>query len=188
MLKKTIIALAFSSCFICMGQEKADVPQTPGDAEKEVVEVIDVNNTLQKIRAKSNLNKKGFTGISAADIGASPKTRQYVLNRSMAFAVAELNAKKIIAKSLQSSIATAMKNSSKINSDGLSADALGGDAELAKIVNEEIKKELLAKGVDIARYIATSRPSRSRDLSCSAKRAASINSARRVAISRRFRS
>ena len=149
MLKKTIIALAFSSCFICMGQEKADVPQTPGDAEKEVVEVIDVNNTLQKIRAKSNLNKKGFTGISAADIGASPKTRQYVLNRSMAFAVAELNAKKIIAKSLQSSIATAMKNSSKINSDGLSADALGGDAELAKIVNEEIKKELLAKGVDI---------------------------------------
>ena len=149
MFKKTMLALALGSCVVGFSQEQADVPKQVGDSEKEVTEVVDINNTLQKIRAKSKLTKKGFTGIASADIGASPKSSQYVINRSLAFAVAELSAKKTIAKSLQSTIAAAMKNSSNINSDGLSAAALGGDTELAKLVNAEIKKELRAQGVDL---------------------------------------
>lgn len=146
MLKKTLFALSLSACFVGFAQEQADVPKEAGDSEVEV-KIVDVDKELSKLRRK--IRRKGFTAVRTSEIGAKPTTRDYVINRRMAFDYADFLAKQEIAKSLNQKVSSAMSSKSLESHGGLTAKDLEGDAEFAKLVNKAIYAELKSQGVDL---------------------------------------
>ncbi|MBE6356740.1 MAG: hypothetical protein E7058_06465 [Lentisphaerae bacterium] len=145
MYKKAVLVLMLCSCIAAMAQEQADVPQQPGDSEVEV-KVIDCQKELGKIRRK--IRKQGMTSVRCVDIGCAPLSRDYVLNRRMAFEQAEFLAKQEIAKSFQQKVSSAMAGNSVESHAGLKASDLEGDATAVALINRELNKELEAMGID----------------------------------------
>ena len=145
MLKKTLFALSLSACFVGFAQEQADVPKEAGDKEVEV-KIFDVDKELSKIKRK--IRRKGFTAVATAAIGAKPTTRDYVINRRMAFDYADFLAKQEIAKTLNQKVSSAMSGKSFESHGGLTAKDVDGDATFANLVNNAINEELKAQGID----------------------------------------
>lgn len=146
MFKKTIFALALGYCLVGVAQEASDLAAKPGDADVEV-KVVDVDKELGKIRRK--VRKAGYTAVATNDIGANPTTRDYVINRRIAFDQADFKAKQAIAKNLVQTISSKMSSNEVASHGGLQASDVENDPALAETINKEIEKELKSMGVDL---------------------------------------
>ena len=151
MFKKTMIALMLGACVAGFAQNKEAVPEQPGDSVKTAADIWDkIQEQLDDRKSFLEDNLEDCIAVKAySDIGASPKSRNYVLNRTLAFEATDFKVKQSISKTLKQTISSAMDSSNVESHGGLSAKALNGNKDLANMINAEIKKELQAQGVDV---------------------------------------
>lgn len=153
MFKKTI-TMVMCSMFICMAafaQEAAQDEnyQHPKPAEMNAA-VFEEDSFDEAFAAQSAAIQQvpgAITAIGESPIGKEPTDRDYVLARYAAFQRAFGNAISEIVSAKVQELETAVEQGMLSNNEGLKKADL--DPKVAAMLNDVIKKELQAKGVDL---------------------------------------
>ena len=160
MLKKLIYMLSLLLCFSLFAQEaeteeaaegteEAAAPAAPVDAVVAKFDEGGVKNTLEAFKEKAGLDNenKFMTAIGVAKISKAPNDRQYATARQIAFSVAFTDALQQIAGSIQADMTNAVQSGYIEDEGGLKKTDV--DPKIIGMVNDTIKKELQAQGVDL---------------------------------------
>ena len=154
-MKKQFIASIFAlGCMTVFAQTQA-APATPaaqplprpGEAIATTFEDT-LTNQLQDVRSQAGLDgERYYSAISVVKVGIDPRSPNYALARQYTFAEAFGNALQQIAGEIRQDMENAVSNGLLSDTNGLTKADL--DPKVAGMVNDAIKKQLIAQGVDL---------------------------------------
>lgn len=129
--------------------ENAPADEVPPPAEPMVTEVgNDLATILEDAKEKAGLNDdKFYTAIGRAGVGVSPSKRDYVLARQTAFNRAFAAAMNEIATQISQEMSQKVASGLLSTNDTLKKADI--DPALITLVNDELKKQLVAQGVNL---------------------------------------
>lgn len=164
MSKKLLAMLALLLCFGAVAvkaqeQEQKTEAQSSEDAgTEEMAAPVDavvakfedgLKNTLENFKEKAGLDAEQYiTATGIAKIGKAPTDRQYPAARQLAFNSAFAFAMQTIAGSIQQDMENAVSSGMISDSNGLKRVDM--DNKIVGMVNDAIKKQLTAQGVDLS--------------------------------------
>jgi|GEM_PF-6697427 len=153
MKKKSIVTIFALSCMTVFAQEAATgngaapVMAQPGEAIA-VKFVEDLNTQLEDVRTQAGLDSdKYYSAIAVSKVGVKPNSPQYALARQATFAEAFSDALRQIVGSIGADLENAVSNSLLSDTNGLKKADI--DPKVVGMVNDAIKKQLVAQGVDL---------------------------------------
>ena len=163
MIKKTFFALAMGSLMLTYAQEAANNSAQEANNDADVQEEVQnvkagealtakfedgLMEQLEQIKSDAGLDgEKYFSAVQVSQIGIKPSDRRYVAARQAAFNRAFSSAINTIVGSIQQEMTNAVEHGMISDSNGLKKADI--DPKAANMINEAIKKELIAQGVDL---------------------------------------
>lgn len=162
-MKRKITSLVSGLCFAFAAslsaqeaqENQQEAPQeenlgpvaAPADA-LQVTEEDSAANMLENVKTEAGLDAdRFFTSIKVQKIGKSPSDPKYVLAIQEAYRAAWEDAIVEIIEGLQNDLSQAVENGMLSDTNGLKKGDL--DPKVAQLINAELKKQLVAQGVDL---------------------------------------